>query len=126
MNLRPEAAPTFPLPPGEGDPKGRVREKPPGSWAQFVAETRPGGLPRGSISLLPPGIGIYTSRIDRHSRASGNPDTPRQYWIPAGACPRLRSGAGMTVGCCGAMGRFLQNHWVDELCRYPCPRGEGS
>src|SRR5216684_8970645 len=63
-------------------------------------------------SLLPAGIGIYASRIDRHSRASGNPDTPRQYWIPA--C------AGMTVGCCGAIGRFLQNHWVDELCRYPC------
>jgi len=21
----------------------------------------------------------------------------------------------MTVGCCGAIGRFLQNHWVDEL-----------
>ena len=27
MNLRPEAAPTFPLPPGEGGPKGRVRER---------------------------------------------------------------------------------------------------
>src|SRR5229473_1694300 len=27
MNLRPEAAPTFLLPPGEGGPKGRVREK---------------------------------------------------------------------------------------------------
>src|SRR5712692_1375553 len=34
--------------------------------------------------------------------------------------------AGMTVGCCGAIGRFLQNHWVDELCRYPCPQGEGT
>src|SRR5713226_5924847 len=44
MNPRPEAAPALPLPPGEGGPKGRVRERPPGSWAQFVAETRPGGL----------------------------------------------------------------------------------
>jgi len=47
MNLRPGAAPTLPLPPGEGDPKGRVRERPPGSWAQFAAETRPGGLSGG-------------------------------------------------------------------------------
>ncbi len=23
------------------------------------------------------------------------------------------------------MGRFLQNHWVDELCRYLCSWGEG-
>ena len=46
MNLRPEAVPTFPLPPGEGDPKGRVRERPPGSGAQFVAAARPGGLSR--------------------------------------------------------------------------------
>jgi hypothetical protein len=27
MNPRPEAAPSFPLPPGEGGPKGRVRER---------------------------------------------------------------------------------------------------
>jgi len=27
MNVRPEAASTFPLPPGEGGPKGRVRER---------------------------------------------------------------------------------------------------
>src|SRR5713226_8807140 len=40
--------------------------------------------------------------------------------------PSTRSGAGMTVGCCGAIGRFLQNHWIDELCRYPCPLGEGT
>jgi len=32
--------------PGEAGPKGRVRERPPGSWTQFVAETRPGGLSR--------------------------------------------------------------------------------
>ena len=74
--------------------------------------------PGPSGQPLPVGIGIYTSRIDRHSRASGNPDTPRQYWIPA--C------AGMTAGCCGVIGRFLQNHWVDELCRYLCPVGEGE
>ncbi len=70
------------------------------------------------MSLLPAGIGIYASRIDRHSRASGNPVLTRGIWIPA--C------AGMTVGCCGAIGRFLQNHWVDELCRYLCPAGEGQ
>jgi len=29
MNLRPKAAPTFPLPLGEGGPKGQVRERPP-------------------------------------------------------------------------------------------------
>src|SRR5712692_1550661 len=44
MNLRPEAVPVLPLPPGEGGPKGRVRERPPGSGAQFVAGARPGGL----------------------------------------------------------------------------------
>src|SRR5713226_8559936 len=32
--------------------------------------------------------------IKSRAGSSGNPDTPRQYWIPA--C------AGMTVGCCGA------------------------
>ena len=47
MNLQLGAAPTYPLPPGEGGPKGRVRERPPGSQAQFVAETRPRGLSRG-------------------------------------------------------------------------------
>jgi len=31
VNLRPEAAPTLPLPPGEGGPKGRVRE---GGWGE--------------------------------------------------------------------------------------------
>ncbi len=49
MNLRPEAAPTFPLPPGEGGPKGQVRERPPGSGVQFGATARPDGL-----SPLPP------------------------------------------------------------------------
>ena len=44
MNLRPEAAPTFPLPLGEGGPKGQVRERPPGPGVQFVATARPGGL----------------------------------------------------------------------------------
>ena len=51
MNLRPGAAPTLPLPPGEGGAKGRVRERPPDSWAQFVAAARPGGLSHA--------IGIY-------------------------------------------------------------------
>src|SRR5229473_3386938 len=40
--------------------------------------------------------------------------------------PSTRSGAGMTVGCHGAIGRFLQNHWVDELGRYLCPEREGT
>lgn len=44
MNLRPEAAPAFPLPRGEGGPKGRVRVRPPSSRAQFAAATQPGGL----------------------------------------------------------------------------------
>src|SRR5712692_5310925 len=69
MNLRPEAAPTFPLPPGEGGPKGRVRERPPGSWAQVVAETRPGGLfinlrPEAAPTFpLPPGEGGPKGRV---------------------------------------------------------------
>src|SRR5713226_4081377 len=49
MNPRPETVPTLPLPLGEDGPKGRVRERPPGSRTQFVAEARPGGL---SLSLF--------------------------------------------------------------------------
>src|SRR5713226_6676237 len=38
-----------------------------------------------------------TATPNGHSRASGNPVLTRGIWIPAGTCPRLRSGAGMTI-----------------------------
>jgi lipopolysaccharide export system protein LptA len=51
IKLRTKAAPTPPLPLGEGGPQGRVRERSPGSCAQFVAAARPGGLTWRVVTL---------------------------------------------------------------------------
>src|SRR5713226_6592627 len=69
MNPRPETVPTLPLPLGEDGPKGRVRERPPGSRTQFVAEAPPGGLPMNlrpeaaPTFPLPPGEGGPKGRV---------------------------------------------------------------
>src|SRR5712692_2731423 len=67
-----------------------------------------------SSSYPPEGMGIYASRIDRHSRASGNPDTSRQYWIPAGACPRLDRGREWQLGVAVRLGGSF------SICRVGC------